>query len=180
MVSPADLRHYHFFDGLADDEYAAVAAISDELSLNQGDVLFHAGDAANQLYLLVDGGVELYHLPSVQPDSALPRAEAMYLMMEAGDNVPLMETGVTFHREFLVGAIQPGEAISISTLIDPYRLTATAHVTVPSRLIRIDAVKLRELCGADCKLGCVLIQAAAKIAMQRLNFTRQQLVAERS
>jgi CRP-like cAMP-binding protein len=180
MIPPGNLHHYRFFDGLDDDEYAAIAAIADEFSLGKGDVLFHAGDAANQLYLLADGGVELYHLPSPGPDAALPRAEAMYLMMEKGEDVPLMETGVTFHREFLVGTIRPGEAISISTLIDPYRVTATAHVTMPSRFVKVDAIKLRELCRTDYKLGCTLIQAAAKIAMQRLNFTRQQLVAERA
>jgi hypothetical protein len=46
-------------------------------------------------------------------------------------------------------------------------------------MVRVDAVALRALGAADRALACALLQATAQVALKRLHFTRQQLLAER-
>jgi CRP-like cAMP-binding protein len=48
----------------------------------------------------------------------------------------------------------------------------------PCRVIKIDALALRALCEVDPQLSVGLMKAIAKAAMERLQMTRVQLVAE--
>ena len=66
-------------------------------------------------------------------------------------------------------------ALGISALIVPWRYTTSARVTRPSRLIRLDAAKLWDLCANDTELALGLMTEVAQAAMARLHATRVQL-----
>lgn len=152
MVSPELLRRYSFFSFADHDQLQEVAMITDEVKVAKGDALFTMGGKAQALYLLMEGSVDLHH-------------------------VVVDERGLEPRQDFMVGTINPGEVLSISAVIEPYELTSTAVATKPSRLLKMDAVKLRELSQEDATLGCGLQRQIARAAMERLHATRILLAA---
>ena len=76
-----------------------------------------------------------------------------------------------------VDAIVPGDILSWSALIEPYRLRATATVKEDSKLISIDAGKLRDLCDGDHHLGYQLMRQIANALSHRLGGAVTQIAA---
>lgn len=150
MISPEVLRRYPFFCCLNEDQQKAIAMVSEEIFADTGTVLFREGQPVEALYLLMEGNIDLYYAAS-------------------GDS----------REEFLVGEVSVGEAFSISALIEPYTLTATARVASPSRILKVDAPALRALCEVDSKMGYTLMRQVASIALERLHFARVELAAAR-
>ena len=152
MISPELLRRYPFFGHLNDTQLKDMAMIAEETTYQAKATIFEEGQPADALYLLLDGGVDLF-----------------YGSQE--------EYHPTTRKEFPVGEINPGEIFAISTLIKPYMLKATARAAQDLRVIKFNATKLRDLMGADPTLGCVLMKQIAEVAMERLAYTRIQLAA---
>jgi CRP-like cAMP-binding protein len=154
MIPLELLRRFPFFSFMDDKELKAVATIAQDLHLEPDGVLVEADKPADALYFLVEG-----HMP--------------YYMVVTTKHIP------DYHREYFIGYINPEEIFGISALIEPYQFTATLRVEKPCRLIRIDASALRALCEVDSHLAVGLMKAVAEAAMERLQMTRVQLVAER-
>ena len=151
---PIELLHrFPFFSFMNERELKAVAAIAQDLHFEAGDILVEADKPADALYFLIDGNLSYY-------------------MVVTAENIP------DYRREYVIGYINPNEIIGISALIDPYHYTATLRVEKPTRVIRIDSIPLRALCELDVYLSVGLMKAVAKAAMERLEMTRVQLVAE--
>ena len=152
MISPELLRQYPFFRSLDDDQLRQVAMLAEEEIYEDGEVIFHEGEAATALYFLLEGYIDLYYTI----------AEMKHTTLDKG--IP-------------VGEINPGEPFWISALIEPYLLTATARTNGLSRVLKIDAVKLRSLLVKDRRMAYLLTHQAAKSAIERLHATRVQLAA---
>ena len=152
MISPEVLRRYHYFRFMTHDQLREVAMIADEVDVEADTTILNTGEVAETLYLLQRGRVDLHFVV-----------------------VDELKTGE--RQDFLVGTVNPGEIFSISALIEPHKLTATAVTSVPSKLVKIDAAALRALADEDPSLACGLQRQAARIAMERLQATRIQLAA---
>lgn len=150
MISPEVLRRYPFFCCLNDEQQRALAMITEEMEVEAGKELFLEGQPVEALYLLMEGNVDLYYAASGDPKDQL-----------------------------LVGEINAGEPFAISAMIEPYTFTATARVSKPSRVLKIDAKALRALCEVDCRMGYLLMKQIAAMAVERLHFARVQLAAAR-
>jgi CRP-like cAMP-binding protein len=153
MVSLELLRRFPFFSFMEDKELKAVAMIAQDLHPKANDVLIEADKPADALFFLVEG-----HLP--------------YYMVVTTEHMP------DYRREYFVGYINPNEIFGISALIEPYKYTAILRAETPSRIIKIEAPALRALCEVDVHLSIGLMKSIAKTAMERLQMTRVQLVAE--
>lgn len=66
-------------------------------------------------------------------------------------------------------SIAPGEIFGVSSLIDPYRYTASARVTMPVRVVEIDGASLRAMAGKDPILDRALIQNIAAAVLARMH-----------
>ncbi len=152
MISPEILRRYPFFGVFTDSQLKSLAIISEILSLAQGATLFHEGQSADYLCLLMDGALDLVH--SVQEER---RPENC--------------------KEYPVGEINPGEPIGFSAIIDPYLYTATVRASVDSNIIRIDSGNLRKMCHNDHDLAYNVLMQVNKYLLERLNWARIQLAA---
>lgn len=153
MVSFELLRRFPFFSFLDDKELKAVATIAQELNPKANDVLIESDKPADALFFLIEG-----HLP--------------YYMIVTTEHIP------DYQKEYFIGYINPNEIFGISALIEPYRYTATLRAESSSRVIKIEAPALRALCEVDSHLSIGLMKAIAQTAMERLQMTRVQLVAE--
>ena len=152
MVSPEMLRRYPFFSFMNHAQLHEVAMITEEKKLGAGVVLFSEEEAANTLYLLREGSVELH-----------------YIVTD--------ERGMEKRQDFLVGMINPGEMFGISALVRPYQFTTGALTSETSQLLELDAVELRALCEKDTVLTAELQRHIAEVTLERLNQTRVQLLA---
>jgi len=154
MVSPEMLRRYPFFADMEDAWIKAIAMISEEVSIKPGDMLYETGTPSQKLFLLMEGCVEIY---LVIKDSSDP----------------------TFHKEFYVDDINPGEVFGLSSLGETHNHSSSTRVSRAGKVLRTDASRLSELCDADPLLGYKLMKQFAKTALERLELTRVLLAAAR-
>ncbi len=152
MISPERLRSYRFFAGLTHEQLVAISMIAMEETYEPGVILFEKGLPAEKLYFLVEGCVDLYYTTNGHRTASFPYG------------IP-------------VGEVCPGEAFSISALIEPYKLSSTARVGSPSRVIQIDAKALRVIFKKDKRMAYLLTRQAAQAVRARLDATRVQLAA---
>jgi len=152
MISPELLRRYPFFGPLNEKQRKAIAMVADEIQMKEKQVVFEECQAADALYLLIEGDIDLTY-----------KSEEKFHPKKT--------------KVFSVGEINPQEVFAISALIEPYEYNATATVTKDGRAIKIDAKALRELIEQDIQLGYILMHQIAKTAMERLAYTRVQLAA---
>jgi CRP/FNR family cyclic AMP-dependent transcriptional regulator len=155
MISPELLRRFPFFGNLENSQLVAISIIAEEETFDSGEEIFQERNPAGSLYLLEEGSIDLYFtvIDNFRPE---------------------------LRQEFSIGEINPGEPFGISALIEPHVLTATARVSFPSRVIRINAEALRAAMDTDQSLAYALMQKIAKAAIDRLNDTRIQLAAARA
>ena len=151
MISLEILRRNPFFAGLDEHELKSIAMISTQAQTPAGTILFEEGQTADAFYLLLEGDVALSCNSPSEPNAQI-------------------------HIE----DVNPGEPFAISALIPPHILTHTARSSSACQTIRINAPALRALCEQDCKVGYALMRRVAAAAMERLQFTRVQLAAERA
>lgn len=152
MVSPEILRRYTFFGFLDHEQLAEIAMLTEEVTVPRNHILFTINDHAEALYFLQTGSIDLHY---VVVDENLPE----------------------LRKDFHIGTINPGEVFSISALIEPHRVTSTAVTTTDCTLLKIDAVKLHQVCEKDPKLARGLQKKVAQTAMERLHATRILLAA---
>jgi CRP/FNR family transcriptional regulator, cyclic AMP receptor protein len=85
--------------------------------------------------------------------------------------------------EFLLGngelrvidTMSDGDLLGWSALIEPYKMTANGTTVKTTDLVRIDAVKLRQLCEKDSLAGYRLLTQIAKLLAHRLEGASVQL-----
>jgi CRP-like cAMP-binding protein len=152
MVSPELLRRYPFFALLNEEQLQAIAMIAQERSYPKGALLVKENTPAECLALLLDGDIDLIY--SGGGEGAICNA--------------------------LVGSIAPGEPYGVSSLIEPYRYTATAKATMPVKVIELDGVALRKLVEKDGKLGFIMMRNVAIAVLERLRYTQVELAAARA
>jgi CRP-like cAMP-binding protein len=72
--------------------------------------------------------------------------------------------------------IEPGELLGWSAVVPPYRVTADAVATEPTRLIAYDASTLRTHLGEDCELAAALLPLVLESVSERLGASWDQLL----
>ncbi len=152
MVSPELLRRYPFFASLDEHQLEAIAMITQEKNYPKGALLVKENTDATCLALLIEGDIDLIF--SGGGEGAIANA--------------------------LVGSIAPGEVYGVSSLIEPYRYTATARATMPVKVIELDGLALRALVERDSSMGCTMMRNVAVAVLERLRYTQVELAAARA
>jgi CRP/FNR family transcriptional regulator, cyclic AMP receptor protein len=152
MVSPELLRRYPFFASLDEHQLEAIAMITQEKAYPKGALLVKENTDATCLALLIEGDIDLIF--SGGGEGAIANA--------------------------LVGSIAPGEVYGVSSLIEPYRYTATARATMPVKVIELDGLALRALVERDSDMGCTMMRNVAVAVLERLRYTQVELAAARA
>jgi len=153
MVSVDLLKKFGFFKGFSDEELKKFGDVATEESYKAGVQIWKKGEPAKNLYLLEEGKV------------------LMVLDTYMGTHRPPMQV--------TVDVVTQGEAMGWSAVVEPYLYTLGARCMDESRLITLDAAKLREILNADKALGFKFMHAIAKIVATRLTHTEIILVGER-
>jgi CRP-like cAMP-binding protein len=151
MTANNSLHWRSFFKALNSAQLDAISLAAEEVTYEEGALVFAENAPATMLCILLEGEVDLFCVTEGE-DSKL--------------------------RELVVGSINPDEAFGLSALIGPHIYRAAARAATRSRVLTIDAVKLRALCAADVQLAYQLALRVAETAMDRMYSTQVMLAAE--
>lgn len=148
MVSPEALRRYALFAGLPPAAFTALAQIAEEVTLEEDAFLFEEGAPAEELFLVVDGVLDL-----------------LFNLDEAGERMAEVESLVQ------------GEAAGWSALIEPHVYSMSGVASVPTTVIALDGAGFREYLAANPGEGLLVYQQIAQSIAQRLNNMRLRLIS---
>lgn len=153
MVSANLLKQYVFFKGFSEAELKKFEGLATEQSFKAGFQIWKKGDQSKRLCLLEEGKV-----------------------------VMVMESYLGAHRppmQVTVDIITKGDVMGWSAVVEPYVYTLGARCIDDTKVVALDAAKLREILNTDKALGFKFMHAIAKVIATRLTHTEIILVGER-
>src|SRR5512139_1143624 len=103
MISPELLRRYPFFGFLDATQLKAVAMLSEEVEFEKDTTVFETDQAAEALYVMVEGSIDLNYKVVDRDDPKIV-------------------------KEFFISELNPGDIFGLSALLEPYCHTMTAKV----------------------------------------------------
>lgn len=135
----------YLFRNLPAEKIKAISAISNPLTVQRDQWVFHKADSAKNLYMVEEGAIEL--VMPVEPDIQIP--------------VALIRPG--------------NGCVGIGALLEPYVYTLSARCKEASRLTVIGAADLRTLFQTDPDFGCAVMNNLAQRLIERLTETREEI-----
>jgi CRP/FNR family cyclic AMP-dependent transcriptional regulator len=148
------LKSSTVFRQLNEEQWQKLASIASVENYPAGTVLYKEGDPAAKFYIVEKGKIILD------------------MKAELGPHQPPMQ--------FTVDVIAKGDAIGWSVLIEPHIYTLSALCIEDTKLIGMEAEKLRGLLIQNNGLGFEIMKATAKLIASRLKHTRVILIGERA
>jgi CRP/FNR family cyclic AMP-dependent transcriptional regulator len=149
MVSTQDLKEFGLFHGLDGSELAKIAKLCNERTLDEGTLLFDQGKGAKELHLCRSGKVDI--------------------------TVRLREP---WGIEITVHKAGGGEVFGWSSLVEPYRYTASAKIIERTEDISIKASALNKLFEENTRIGYIFMRNLSAVISSRLTEYRQKLSVE--
>jgi signal transduction histidine kinase len=143
------LRGCSLFADLTDAELALLAPLSRILEFDFGARIFAEGEAADQLYVLIEGKVALEMRVQFGPGKTTRLATAEVVL--------------------------PGEPCGWSALVEPYVYTMSGVCLEPCKVVAIPAPVLREVL-AHCPMGLAVMRRLAQLIAARARTARDTLV----
>jgi CRP-like cAMP-binding protein len=142
MVSAEWLKKTELFGNLKEFQLDTLLSRSSVETFPEGKTIFRQGEDANHLYILIEGMVNLS-----------------------------VKTGEKF--DFLTSKVEKeGAAFGIPSLIEPFRYNVTATCLKPSKLLVINAGRVRMDMEKDPEMGMEIMKKLASIYFNRLNEMR--------
>lgn len=148
MVAVDVLRGSQLFCTLRDEELHRIAPLCLEERHEKGTCTFSKGDAADRLYLLLEGAAKVQQEIRPQPDT---------------------------YQNTTISIDMPGDMIGWSALANPRRLTAIACCQTDVRLVAIEGWALNQLLEQDSHIRFVVAKELAGIIGQRLRQANEQV-----
>jgi len=142
MVSTDWLKKTELFGTLSESQLGILRSRSSVESLPEGKIIFHQGDEANHLYILVEGMIDL--------------------SVKTGEKVDFLTSKIE----------KEGSAFGIPSLIEPFRYNVTATCLKPSKVLVIRADRLKTEMERDPKMGMEIMRKLVSIYFNRLNEMR--------
>jgi CRP-like cAMP-binding protein len=131
---------------MSHEHFDKIVGITTLIEVDAKQELFREGDPEEFLYIVVQGRVAIEMSVPSRGRTRIYTAE------------PMDEVGWS----------------SVTPVVR--RRTAGARAVLPSCLIKIDAVKLRQLCDDDCGFGYIIMRRMVNVVASRLLTTRLQLL----
>lgn len=140
------LQSVPLFQQMSEAHFNKILQISTLVDVDAKQELFREGDPEEFLYVVVQGRVAIEMFIPSRGRIRIHTAE------------PMDEVGWS----------------SVTPVVR--RRTASARAVLPSTLIKIDAVKLRQFSEDDCSLGYIIMRRICNVIASRLLTTRLQLL----
>jgi len=142
MVSPEWLKKTELFDTLEESQLNALLSNSSVKSYSQGETIFQQGEEAKQLYLLIQGEVDL--------------------TVKTQEEIALMTSKIE----------KEGAVFGTPSLMEPFRYNVTAKCLKPTKVLAIEAYHIRKKIEENPRMGVEIMRKLASIYFNRLNELR--------
>jgi CRP-like cAMP-binding protein len=142
MVSAEWLKRTELFGNLKESHLDAILSRSPFKSFTQGKTIFHQGEEATCLYVLIEGAIDL--------------------TVKAQEQIDFMTS--TIEKE--------GAVFGTPSLMEPFRYNVTATCLRPTTVLVIEASLLKKMMEDDPKMGMEIMKKLASIYFNRLNDLR--------
>jgi CRP-like cAMP-binding protein len=143
MTDIHNLKETELFRDLTEKQLESIARSAQEKVYDPEENIFVHGEEAKNLYVLLDGTVDL--------------------KLKAFEDIDLMTSKLT----------EKGDVFGTGSLMMPALYNVTAKCLENTRVLAIDAYALRGLIDEDPKLGREIMRRLAQLFFSRLNETRQ-------
>ena len=143
MVTTEWLKNIELFSGLEESQINIILSHSSVESFPEGKTIFHQGDEAVGLYILIEGVVDL--------------------TVKTGEKIDFMTS--TIDKE--------GSVFGMPSLLEPFRYNVTAPCLKPSQVLMIEADHIRKRMEQDTRMGMEIMKKLALIYFNRLNEMRE-------
>lgn len=140
------LQSVPLFQQISEEHFEKILEITSLVEVDAKQELFREGDPEDFLYVVIQGRVAIEMFVPSRGRTRIHTAE------------PMDEIGWS----------------SVTPVVR--RRTAGARAVLPSCLLKIDAVKLRQICDEDCSLGYLIMRRMCNVIASRLLTTRLQLL----
>ena len=147
MITTEMLSRFDLFKGLPEFLLTKIAAISDEVSVKQGEFVFREGEKADKLHFLMNGSVALRVKLTSKPESITVSFVSM-----------------------------PYQSFGWSGIVAPNHYTSSAECDEDSNLLIIPANPFIKLLEENPESGFKVMQRVAEIIADRLRNSRQALL----
>ena len=148
------IMNSELFAGLSSKQAQRLDRLAKRVRFKKSAVLFSAGEAAEDLYVVLEGAVEL-RMP-----------------------VPGWWGIQTPHEKMTTA--RPGEIVGWSALAEPYVYSLTAIASERCSAARFEASALRGLMSADPELGNLVQAQALSVVSRRLDALAEAVLAQRA
>ncbi|MCJ7701537.1 MAG: Crp/Fnr family transcriptional regulator [Anaerolineales bacterium] len=140
------LQTIPWFQEISSEHFEKMAGIASLVEVDAKQELFREGALEDYLYIVLQGRVAI-------------------------------EMFVPGKGRVRIYTAEPMDVVGWSSVTPVVRRrTAGAQAVLPSCLIRLDAMGLRQLCEEDCALGYIVMRRMANVVASRLLTTRLQLL----
>ena len=147
MITTEMLSRFDLFKGLPEFLLTKIAAISEEVSVKQGEFVFREGEKADKLHFLMNGSVALRVKLTSKPESITVSFVSM-----------------------------PYQSFGWSGIVAPNHYTSSAECDEDSNLLIIPANPFIKLLEENPESGFKVMQRVAEIIADRLRNSRQALL----
>lgn len=142
MVSCEWLRRTELFERLFESQLQDLLSHSTVRSYHERETIFHQGEEAIYLFILIKGIIDL--------------------IAKTKEHLDLLASQIE----------KEGAVFGTASLMEPFHYNVSAHCVKPSEVLVIDAKWLRERMKEDPKLGMEIMSRLAYIYFTRLNALR--------
>jgi CRP-like cAMP-binding protein len=142
MVSAEWLKKAELFGVLNNSQLNTLLSQSHVEDCLEGKIIFHQGEEAVHLYVLIQGSVEL--------------------MVKAEEKIDFMTSKVE----------KEGAVFGSPSLMEPFRYNVSAICLKPSKVLVLDAKHIKVKMEEDPKMGLEVMKKLASIYFNRLNDLR--------
>ncbi|NOH03663.1 MAG: cyclic nucleotide-binding domain-containing protein [Chloroflexi bacterium] len=147
MIRTETLAQFSLFHGLPEPLLKQIAAMSAEVSVKKGGVIFREGEKADKLHFLLNGSVALRVKLTSRPDSVTVSFVSM-----------------------------PYQSFGWSGIVSPYHYTSSAECDEDSELLVISAEPFMKLLEEHPEAGFKVMRRVTEIIADRLRNSRQALL----
>lgn len=144
MINTDVLSQFSLFKGLPESLLNDIAALSEEISIKKGEIIFREGEKADKLHFLINGSVALRVKLTSRPESVT----------------------VSF-------VSSPHQSFGWSGIVAPHHYTSSAECEEDSTLMIISAKPFMKLLEENPESGYKVILRIAEIIADRLRNSRQ-------
>ena len=143
MVNAGWLKKTELFRGLGESQLNIILSHSSVESFPEGKTIFHQGEEASRLYILIEGAVGL--------------------TVKTGEKMDFMTSTIDKERS----------VFGMPSLLEPFLYNVTAMCLKPSKVLFIEGDHIRKYIEQDAKMGIEIMKKLASIYFNRLNEMRE-------